>query len=45
MPTSVTADVNFPAWRYFGRGSGQHGVVPLYEPKTALAQREGWRCS
>jgi hypothetical protein len=22
LPTSVTADFNFPAWRYFGRGSG-----------------------
>jgi hypothetical protein len=31
QPTSVTADFNFPAWRYFGRGSGQHGVVHRYE--------------
>ncbi len=31
LPTSVTADFNFPAWRYFGRGSGQHGVVHRYE--------------
>jgi phosphoglycolate phosphatase-like HAD superfamily hydrolase len=23
LPTSVTADFNFPEWRYFGRGSGQ----------------------
>jgi hypothetical protein len=36
LPTSVTADFNFPAWRYFGRGSGQHGVVHRYEPETAL---------
>jgi phosphoglycolate phosphatase-like HAD superfamily hydrolase len=36
MPTSVTADFNFPAWRYFGRGSGQHGVVHRYEPQIAL---------
>jgi hypothetical protein len=22
LPTSITADFNFPEWRYFGRGSG-----------------------
>jgi hypothetical protein len=22
LPTSVTADFNFPEWRYYGRGSG-----------------------
>jgi phosphoglycolate phosphatase-like HAD superfamily hydrolase len=27
LPTSVTADFNFPEWRYFGRGSGAGGVV------------------
>jgi hypothetical protein len=32
LPTSVTADFNFPVWRYFGRGSGQHGFVHRYEP-------------
>ncbi len=31
LPTSVTADFNFPAWKYFGRGSGQHGDVHRYE--------------
>jgi phosphoglycolate phosphatase-like HAD superfamily hydrolase len=31
LPTSVTADFNFPAWRYFGRGSGQHGVGHRHE--------------
>jgi hypothetical protein len=36
LPTSVTADFNFPAWRYFGRGSGEHGVVHRYEPEAAL---------
>jgi hypothetical protein len=36
LPTSVTADFNFPAWRYFGRGSGQHGVVHRYERASAL---------
>jgi phosphoglycolate phosphatase-like HAD superfamily hydrolase len=36
LPTSVTADFNFPTWRYFGRGSGQHGVVHRYEPEPAL---------
>jgi hypothetical protein len=25
LPTSVTADFNFPEWRYFGRGSGEDG--------------------
>jgi hypothetical protein len=35
LPTSVTADFNFPAWRYFGRGSGQHGVVHRYESVPA----------
>ncbi len=25
MPRSVTADYNFPKWRYFGHGSGQDG--------------------
>jgi haloacid dehalogenase-like hydrolase len=25
LPTSVTADFNFPAWNYFGRGSGENG--------------------
>jgi phosphoglycolate phosphatase-like HAD superfamily hydrolase len=34
LPTSVTADFNFPVWRYFGRGSGQHGVVHRYEPEV-----------
>ena len=23
LPTSVTADFNFPEWGYFGRGSGE----------------------
>jgi hypothetical protein len=32
LPTSVTADFNFPEWRYFGRGSGQGGHVHTYEP-------------
>ncbi len=25
LPTSVTADFNFPKWRYFGQGSGENG--------------------
>jgi len=36
LPTSVTADFNFPAWRYFGRGSGQHGVVHSYAAEGVL---------
>jgi hypothetical protein len=35
-PTSVTADFNFPTWQYFGRGSGQNGVIHQYEPRTVL---------
>jgi phosphoglycolate phosphatase-like HAD superfamily hydrolase len=31
LPASVTADFNFPEWRYFGRGSGQGGVSHRYE--------------
>jgi len=27
LPTSVTADFNFPEWRYFGHGSGAEGAV------------------
>jgi hypothetical protein len=35
LPTSVTADFNFPAWSYFGRGSGQHGLMHEYELGSA----------
>lgn len=31
LPTSITADFNFPEWRYFGRGSGERGVVHRYD--------------
>jgi phosphoglycolate phosphatase-like HAD superfamily hydrolase len=31
LPASVTADFNFPAWRHFGRGSGEHGDVHRFE--------------
>ena len=37
LPTSVTADFNFPAWRHFGRGSGQHGIVHRFEPEPLPA--------
>jgi hypothetical protein len=30
LPTSVTADFNFPAWNYYGRGSGQDGQYHRY---------------
>jgi phosphoglycolate phosphatase-like HAD superfamily hydrolase len=36
LPTSVTADFNFPTWRYFGRGSGEHGYVHRYGPEDGL---------
>jgi len=35
LPTSVTADFNFPEWRYFGRGSGENGLVHCFEPAGA----------
>ena len=31
LPTSITADFNFPEWGYFGRGSGARGVVHRYD--------------
>jgi hypothetical protein len=31
LPTSVTADFNFPEWDYFGRGSGEHGMMLQHE--------------
>ncbi len=30
LPRSITADFNFPEWRYFGRGSGQQGRYHRY---------------
>ena len=36
LPTSVTADFNFPAWHYFGRGSGQDGVIHEYPAVPSL---------
>jgi len=30
MPTSITADFNFPKWHYFGRGSGKNGAHHEY---------------
>jgi hypothetical protein len=31
LPTSVTADFNFPDWHHFGRGSGQRRAFHRYE--------------
>ena len=39
LPTSVTADFNFPEWRYFGRGSGENGVIHHFERETAQPSR------
>jgi hypothetical protein len=36
LPTSVTADFNFPLWNRFGRGSGQAGVIHRYGSEAAL---------
>jgi len=30
LPTSLTADFNFPAWHYFGRGSGERQAYHRY---------------
>ncbi|MCG8509555.1 MAG: hypothetical protein MI741_10045, partial [Rhodospirillales bacterium] len=30
LPTSVTADFNFPSWNYFGRGSGEDRRYHVY---------------
>ena len=30
LPTSLTADFNFPSWSYFGQGSGQNGAYHRY---------------
>ena len=36
LPTSVTADFNFPLWNHFGRGSGQAGTIHRYTAEAAL---------
>jgi hypothetical protein len=36
LPASVTADFNFPEWRYYGKGSGQ---VHPGEPARSAAPR------
>jgi hypothetical protein len=42
LPTSVTADFNFPEWRYFGRGSGAGGVFhPSHGGDAGIRTREG----
>ena len=33
LPTSVTADFNFPEWDYFGQGSGERGMI--LQPEVA----------
>jgi phosphoglycolate phosphatase-like HAD superfamily hydrolase len=42
LPTSVTADFNFPTWQYFGRGSGQYGVVHRYELEAMRKADGAW---
>jgi hypothetical protein len=40
LPSSVTADFNFPDWHYFGRGSGEHRAYHRYDlARTASADR------
>lgn len=31
LPASITADFNFPEWRYYGRGSGAQGAVHRFD--------------
>jgi hypothetical protein len=37
LPSSVTADFNFPDWHYFGRGSGEHRAYHRYEFARTVA--------
>jgi hypothetical protein len=40
LPSSVTADFNFPGWHYFGRGSGEHRAYHRYDfARTAPTDR------
>ena len=40
LPSSVTADFNFPGWHYFGRGSGEHRAYHRYDfARTASTDR------
>ena len=36
LPCSLTADFNFPTWRYYGRGSGKEQAYHAYELRSPL---------
>ena len=36
LPCSLTADFNFPTWRYYGRGSGEEQAYHAYELRSFL---------
>ncbi len=41
LPRSLTADFNFPAWQYYGRGSGEERVDHHYELRPVDIRRQG----
>ena len=40
LPRSLTADFNFPAWQYYGRGSGEERVDHHYELRPVDIRRQ-----
>ena len=44
LPRSLTADFNFPAWQYYGRGSGEGSAFHDYRLRPA-AERPGSRAA
>ena len=40
LPRSLTADFNFPAWQYYGRGSGEERVDHHYELRPVDTRRQ-----
>ena len=41
LPRSLTADFNFPAWQYYGRGSGQEHAYHDYRLYPAVLAGHG----
>lgn len=39
LPASITADFNFPEWRYYGRGSGARGSVHRFDEEAGADRR------
>ena len=40
LPRSLTADFNFPAWQYYGRGSGKERADHHYELRPVDIRRQ-----